>query len=166
MINYNDLLNKQLKTLIEGKKDQAWSICEKLEKINPDDFRHKFNRGWFLINQGKLQEGYQLLDAGRFINVYGSGKIKTDKPIWNGIDSLKNKVVILNLEGGLGDQVITSRFAKDIKERGSKCIVCCCKTLHSLISRIDWVFSCISVDDVEKTKHDYWIPSFSAVWLL
>ena len=166
MLNYNNLLDKQLKALIEGNKKQAWSICERLEKINPNDFRHQFNRGWFLINQGKLQEGYQLLDAGRFINVYGSGKIKTDKPIWNGVKTLKNKVVILNLEGGLGDQVIMARFAKDIKDRGGKCIACCCKSLHSLISRIDGVYSCISAEDVEKIKHDYWIPSFSAVWLL
>lgn len=158
------LLDQQLDLMIRGRVEEAWKISEKLEKKDSSDIRHKFNRGWFLINQGKFQEGFQLLDAGRHIKVYGDTKIATDKPIWYN-NKIKNKTVILSLEGGLGDQIIHSRFATDIKKRGGKCVICCDKVLHGIISTIEGVDSCIVREQVPSTKHDFWIPSFSAGWL-
>ena len=158
------LLDQQLNLMIRGSFEEAWKINEILQETTPDDPRHAFNRGWFLIQQGKFQEGYQLLDAGRSIRVYGDLKINTSKPIWNKED-LHKKTVILNLEGGLGDQIIHARFAKDIKNKGGKCIVCCNSELVDAISSIEGVDKCIHEDKVSKTKHDFWIPSFSAGWL-
>lgn len=158
------LLDQQLNLMIRGKFDEAWKINEILEETQPNDPRHVFNRGWFLIKQGKFQEGYQFLDAGRHISVYGDSKINTTKPIWNRED-LNKKTVILNLEGGFGDQIIHARFAKDIKDRGGKCIICCVPELFDTLKTVEGVKKCIDKDQVSKTKHDYWIPSFSAAWL-
>jgi hypothetical protein len=158
------LIDQQLNLMVRGRFREAWKISQKLEKQDPNDLRHKFNRGWFLINQGKLQEGFQSLEAGRFLNVYGNRKIPTDKSIWDQ-ENLKNKTVILNLEGGLGDQIIHARFAKDIKDRGGKCLICCDPSLKSLLSRVDGVKGYVNYNDIKTTKHDYWIPSFSCCWL-
>jgi hypothetical protein len=159
------LLDQQLNLMIRGRFDEAWKISEKLEKKDSSDLRHKFNRGWFLINQGKFQEGFQLLDAGRYLKVYGDTILNTKQPIWNN-DDLKNKTVILNLEGGIGDQIIHARFAKDIKDRGGKCIICCEQNIFEIIQTVDGVEECIERSQVSHVYHDYWIPSFSAGWLL
>ena len=113
-------------------------MAEELEALDPNDSKAKFNRGWFLINQGKLQEGFQCLEHGRALKVYGSGKINTTKPIWDQSD-LKGKTVILSMECGFGDQMIYARFATEIWKRGGKCIMCCEKLLHPLFLRIPGV---------------------------
>jgi hypothetical protein len=158
------LIDQQLNLMIRGRFDEAWKLSEKLEQLDPDDLRHRFNRGWFLINQGKFQEGFQSLEAGRFLNVYGGIRLPTTKPIWKQ-QNLKNKTVIINLEGGLGDQIIFARFANEIKKRGGKCILCCDARLHNLFLRIEGVERCIELKDVQSVKHHYWIPGFSCSWL-
>lgn len=158
------LIDQQLNLMIRGRFDEAWELSQKLEAINPDDLRHRFNRGWFLINQGKLQEGFQCLEAGRFLKVYGSPKIFTTKPIWNQ-EPLEGKTVIIALEAGFGDQIIYARFATEIYKRGGKCVMCCDKRLHSLFSKIVGVERCITLQEVHETKHDFWIPGFSCSWI-
>jgi tetratricopeptide (TPR) repeat protein len=158
------LIDQQLNLMIRGRFDEAWKIAEELEKEYPDDARAKFNRGWHLINQGKFQEGFKCLEYGRGLNVYGSGKINSSKPIWDQSD-LTGKTVIINLEAGYGDNIIYARFATEVWRRGGKCILCCDKTLHSIFMQIPGVHSCITLDQVELTFHDYWIPGFSCSWL-
>lgn len=158
------LIDQQLNLMIRGRFDEAWKICEELERTTPDNLRHVFNRGWFLLNQGKFQEGFQNLEAGRFLGAYGSPKIPTDKPIWNRED-LTGKIVIIALEAGYGDHIIFARFATEVAKLGGSCIICSHPSLHSLFSRIPGVTKCISILEVRETRHDYWIPGFSCSWL-
>jgi hypothetical protein len=158
------LIDQQLNLMIRGRFDEGWRIAEELEKLYPDDRRAKFNRGWFLIHQGKFQEGFQCLEYGRSLNVYGAPKLNTNKPIWDGSD-LKGKTLIINLEAGYGDNIIQARFATEVWTRGGKCILCCDKTVHSIFMRIPGVDQCITLDQVEMTYHDFWIPGFSCSWI-
>jgi hypothetical protein len=158
------LIDQELNCMIRGRFEDGWRIAEELERIDPTDRRAKFNRGWFLINQGKWQEGFQCLEYGRSLNVYGSPRLQTNKPIWDGTN-LKNKTVIINLEAGYGDNIIQARFATEVFKRGGKCILCCDKTVHSLFLRIPGVDSCITLQEVQSTHHDFWIPGFSCSWI-
>jgi hypothetical protein len=158
------LIDQQLNLMIRGRFDEAWKIAQELEASVPDNYRAKFNRGWFLINQGKFQEGFQCLEYGRSLSVYGGPKLSTQKPILDGTD-LKNKIVIINLEGGYGDNIIQARFATEVWRRGGRCILCCDKTIHSLFLRIPGVTECITLDQVQSTYHDFWIPGFSCSWV-
>jgi hypothetical protein len=158
------LIDQQLNLMIRGRFDDAWKICEQLEKEDPDNPRAKFNRGWHLIHQGKFQEGFKCLEYGRGLNVYGSGKIPTTKPIWDQSD-LTGKTVIINLEAGYGDNIIYARFATEVWRRGGKCVLCCDRSVHSLFLRIPGVDSCITLDQVSSTHHDFWIPGFSCSWI-
>ena len=158
------LIDQELNLMIRGRFAEAWKLAQELEASDPNDPKAKFNRGWFLINQGKLQEGFQCLEYGRSLKVYGSPKINTTKPIWDQGD-LTGKTVILNMECGYGDQMIYARFATEIWKRGGICIMCCEKSLHPLFLRIPGVKECITLDQVSSTYHDCWIPGFSASWL-
>lgn len=158
------LIDQQLNLMIRGRFEEAWSISQKLEEEMPDNLRHKFNRGWFLINQGKFQEGFQMLEAGRFLNVYGGGRLPTDKPIWRQED-LTGKTVILNMEGGYGDNIIYARFATEVHKLGGTAIICCDRELHCLFNTIPGISKCITLGELAATRHDYWIPGFSCSWL-
>ena len=158
------LIDQQLNLMIRGRFDEGWKLAQELEERDPTDLRAKFNRGWFLINQGDLQGGFQCLESGRHLNVYGGPKIATTKSIWAGED-LTGKTVILNMECGFGDQIIYARFATEVWRRGGKAILCCEKSLHSLFNRIPGVEKCITLNDVPQTYHDYWIPGFSCSWV-
>ncbi len=163
------LIDQQLNLMIRGRFEEAWKVSEILESqketFSQDTlFRHNFNRAWFLLRQGKYQEGFQLLECGRFLNVYGSGKIATNKPIWDGSD-LTDKTVLINLEAGFGDQIIYARFATEVMLRGGRTVLCAHPSLHSLFSRIPGVDKCISINEVQSTLHDFWIPGFSCSWL-
>ena len=159
------LIDQELELMLRGKFSDAWRLSQRLEKETPNDLRHKFNRAWFLLSHGDFQKGMQMLDCGRLINVYGGPLLNTNKPIWNGKDSLEGKTMIINLEGGYGDEMIHARFATDIAERGGKAILRCSDNLKDLLKRIKGVSSCINFSEVPITPHDYWAPGFSCGWL-
>lgn len=159
-------IDQQLNLMIRGRFEEGWNLSEQMNQEYPDDLRHRFNRGWFLINQGDLQQGFQNLECGRMLNVYGSGKIPSSKPIFNpDLHDLNNKIVILNMECGFGDQIIYARFASEVVKRGGICIMCCDERLHSIFSRIPGVSKCITIKEVFSTLHDFWIPGFSCSWI-
>jgi hypothetical protein len=158
------LIDQQLNLMIRGRFDDGWKLAQEIEKIEPDNPRAKFNKGWFLIYQGNFQEGFQCLEYGRPLNVYGAPRINTTKPIWHN-DDLTEKTVIINLEGGYGDNIIQARFATEVWKRGGNCVLCCDKSLHSIMMRIPGVTQCITLNEVTTTPHDFWIPGFSSSWL-
>lgn len=173
-------IDQQLAHMLRGEFDKGWEISEKLQAIGKDNItdttgkknpemwvRHNFNRGWFLLQQGKYQEGSQLLESGRFINVYGGGFLKTSAPIYNPNEhDIKGKSVILSLEGGYGDEIIHARFATSLKQLGaSKVYIACAPELTSILARIEGVDGIILRDQAHTVQHDYWIPGFSAGWL-
>ena len=165
---------------LEGKQKEAWAISEQMEKEGPDNckdpsgkvnpetwIRHSFNRGWFLLQQGDYQKGCQLLENGRFISVYGSGPLKTDKPIFNPEQhDIKGKSVIISLEGGYGDEIIHARFAQSFKALGAdKVYLAAAPEMVSVFSRIEGVDKVILRNAADTVQHDYWVPGFSAGWV-
>ena len=158
-------IDQQLNLMLRGRFDEGWKLSEQLFEEDPNNQRALFNRGWFLINQGKLQEGFQLLEVGRHLNVYGGTKPHTKKPIWNQKDSLQGKTVIINAEGGYGDNIIHARFAADIAKRGGKAIHKCAPELESLFRRIPGTYDVLTSNNLSRIPHDYWVPGFSCAWL-
>lgn len=154
------LLDLQLAAGLRGDFKKGWEIAQLLSQ---DDPRAVFNRGWYLLRQGKLLEGHKLLDAGRSINVFGNRHIGSTRPIWDG----KSKgTVLLNLEGGLGDQICGVRFARDIAERGNNCVVSCSNEVASLFVDVKGVSAVVQHEACNGVYHDYWLPSMSAVVVL
>ena len=173
-------IDRMLKCQLEGDHVTARELSDKLEKIGPDKIldakgvntediwmRHCFNRGWFMIQDGDYQKGCQLLENGRFLNVYGSPPLKTDAPIFNpNTQSIKGKSIIVSLEGGYGDEIIHARFATSYKKQGAnKVYIACAPELVSVCARIEGVDGVILRNQANTVAHDYWVPGFSAGWL-
>lgn len=173
-------IDQMLKLQLEGFHAEARKLSDKLEQIGPDKIldangkntediwmRHCFNRGWFLIQDGDYQKGCQLLEHGRFLNVYGSGPLRTDAPIFNPEQhDLKGKSIIISLEGGYGDEIIHARFAQSFKNKGAnKVYIAAAPELVSVFQRIAGVDGVILRNQAHTVQHDYWVPGFSAGWI-
>lgn len=173
-------IDQELELMLQGKFDEGWKICEKLQAIGPDEItdprgqknpemwvRHNFNRGWFLLQQGKYQEGSQLLESGRYLNTYGSPPLRTNAPIYNPNEhDIKGKSIIVNSEGGFGDEIIHARFATSFKKLGAaKVYLTASPELISVFSRIEGVDGVITKAQTNTVAHDYWAPGFSSGWL-
>ena len=173
-------IDEMLELQLEGKHIPARVLSDKLEAIGPDKIkdghgkntadiwmRHCFNRGWFMIQDGDYQKGCQLLENGRFLSVYGSPPLMTQAPIFNPeTDKIKDKSIIISLEGGYGDEIIHARFAKSFKKLGAKHVyIAAAPELVDVFSRIEGVDKVILRNEANTVGHDYWVPGFSAGWL-
>lgn len=153
-------LDLQLAASRMGDFAEGWRLCQKLEADEPDNHRAAYNRGWYMLRQGKLQKGYQLMDRGRIVGVFGNAKPNVPTQPWDG----KSKgIVMLYLEGGLGDQIHQVRYAKPIADRGCKVIVSCSGPLASLFVGVEGVSAVIQHEASFGIYHDYFVQGMSAV---
>lgn len=130
-------------------------------QLEQDDARVVFNLGWHEMRHGNLKKGLQMMDAGRYINVFGLPRIPGD--IWRDQD-LTNKTLLFRCENGLGDQIMNFRFAKDFQEKGARVLVSCIPELMPLFSRHGFI--CIDNAATPFIHYDYWVPAMSAAHIL
>ena len=149
-------IDLQLAAGIRGDFKKGWELAQQMEKETPNSHRAAFNRGWYLLRQGKLLAGHKLLDVGRSLDVFGNRHIGTSKPVWNGEEG----TVLLNMEGGLGDQIKSYRWAFDLQDRGNRVVISCSPELAPMFAE---KFPVVQHDAALGTYHDYWLPSMSAV---
>lgn len=173
-------IDLMLKFQLEGKNQEARKLSDKLEQIGPtrildsngkntEDIwnRHCFNRGWFMLQEGNYQLGSKLCEYGRVLNTYGSSQAATTKPLYNPEQhDIRDKILIINLEGGYGDEIIHARFAQTFKEQGAKKVyLAAAPEMIDLFGSVTGVDQVIRRDEYSKYQHDFWLPAFSAGWL-
>jgi hypothetical protein len=161
-------LDYQLMLAVQGKTEQAWKVVKELEQERPECNRSAFNRGWFYLAKGELSKGLTLLEKGRAIGAWGNeddlGGMYSAR--WDGKQNLKNKFVLIYMEGGHGDEILNVRFVKQLVDKGAKVIIACRPTLAPLFARIEGVSAVAQADILKGVWHDYYIPSFSLAHLL
>ena len=143
-----------------GDFTEGWRLAEKLAAEEPDNLRAKYNRGWYLHNQGKILKAYKAMDEGRKVGVFGNSPPSVPTQQWDG----KSKgTILLNLEGGLGDQIHQVRYAKEIASRGCEVIVACSGQLIEVLRDVEGVTAIIQHEAAFGVCHDFWVSGMSAV---
>ena len=155
-----DLLDVQLAASTMGNFEEGEKLANQLEEERPSDHRAAYNRGWYRLRQGLIQEGYRLMDRGRIEGVFGNKMPDTPAPIWDGVS---NGTILLILEGGLGDQIHQVRYAKDIVAKGNKVVVACTGSVASLFLDVEGVSAVIQHEAIFGIYHDFWTPGMSVV---
>ena len=148
-------LDVALDACLKGDFNTSYDILDKMR----DDPRALFNLGWHECRKGNLSKGMRLMDAGRFINVFGSPPIPGI--IWRNED-LAGKVLLLRLEGGFGDQIHQVRFARDFAAKGARVVISCSHELAPFLSANG--HTCVS--SPAHLHYDYWMPGMSAAHVL
>lgn len=153
-------LDYQLEASTCGDFDEGWRLSQKLELAEPLNHRAAYNRGWYYLRQGQIQKGYSLMDRGRIVGVFGNSHPDTPMPMWDG---RTKGIIMLYLEGGLGDQIHQVRYAKVIADRGCKVLVCCTGALASLFTDVEGVSAVVQHESIYGVYHDFWVAGMSAV---
>jgi hypothetical protein len=148
----------------QGKYDEAFSVLSAIDTKPLDDTTQKsiaFTKGWHLIRRGQFSSGLNLLNLNR---PWGAYTYQYAKPKWDGSPILGKTLFIVG-EGGIGDEIISAKFVKILREREIKCIM---STSHEDISLtkilrriegIDHVFQLIFLDHMSRCPdYDYWVP--------
>jgi hypothetical protein len=151
-------LDIALQFCINGNPTESENILKSLPNNDP---RVLFNLGWHEMRHGNLKKGFEYMNCGRFINVFGlpalPGKIWKD-------ESLENKTLLFRCEGGYGDQILNFRFAKRFQEMGARVLVSCAPELKALFSRHGFI--CVDNEVIMCAHYDYWVPAMSAAYVL
>tara|TARA_R110000772_G_scaffold139030_1_gene248120 strand:- start:548 stop:2377 length:1830 start_codon:yes stop_codon:yes gene_type:complete len=153
-------LDRQLEVGKRGDFVEGRRLMEKLALEEPNNLRATYNSGWYLHNEGKILESYKAMDEGRKIGVFGNTPPAVPTTQWDGESK---GVVLLNLEGGLGDQIHQIRYAKNIADRGCTVIVACSGQLVQLFTEVAGVTAVVQHEATFGVYHDYWVAGMSAI---
>lgn len=154
----NQALELALHHALQGRPNESEAL---LRTCPQDDQRVRFNLGWHDLRHDKFAQGFEGLDIGRWLNVWG------DDPIGGAIyrdEDIEGKTVLLRLEGGLGDQIIGFRFAHTLKDMGAMVVISCDKILGQFFKNQG--FTCVQSEAARYMIYDYWVPGMSVVNLL
>ena len=144
---------------LHGRFDKGWEILSQEHKLNPNDNRVAFNLGWYEMMRGNLNKGHRYLDRGRPENVFGTPNIGFNKPLWNGQRNVK---VLVEFEGGFGDQFYAMRHIKTLTEQyGCQVVVGGCLPLAPIMRQIDGISVIVAHEGSQYVDCDYWVPSMS-----
>lgn len=87
----------------------------------PDDIRGRveYNLGSYDLEKGNFKKGIKnFIEVGHKIKIWNNVEIP-NIPKWSG-ESIKNKIIYIHSEGGIGDEIINVRFVDDLKKLKAK----------------------------------------------
>lgn len=155
------LLDQQLEASLHGDFELGWKLSQELERLSPYCHRSAFNRAFYEMRRGDLLKGLENLDRGRWEGVFGGPPLPTKKSIYRNED-LRDRHLLICSEGGLGDEIINLRFARDFHERGAKVTITCDPSLASVFARAPGVSAVVGHAAAPHVYHDFWVPGMSA----
>lgn len=114
----------------QGRHDEAFKILQKLPQDIP---AVRFNTGWHLIREGRFLEGFDLMNTGRDINVFGSihRHPKVD-PRKIGAPRRGDSAAVF-MEGGHGDCLLFARWLPLLERESKSLTVFCPASMVDLI---------------------------------
>lgn len=154
-----------LYTTAQGKFEESKRILSPLANQLP---QASFNYGWFLLGEGKLQEGYKHIRQGAQLKVWGHEWILKEKyninesQRWNGetVDT-----IAYYLEGGMGDEIIFIRYAEQFKQYCKTLKIFCTPSIQKLLQDCGYENLYLH-DDIVRTKWNKFVPAMSAPYFL
>lgn len=152
-----DPLDQALQYCLNGEFDASEKI---LKSLNQNNTKVKFNLGWHYLRHGDLKKGFEHLEAGRNINVFGTNKPRPGVRYTG--QNIKNKTVLFICEGGFGDEIINIRFVEFILRKGAKVIVSCHPRLFPIFTQIPNVSAFCDSQYDNALYYDYYILGMSA----
>lgn len=157
-----EIVGKALNQALEFAKSGDANSSEKILRSLPqEDLRVRYNLGWHDIRHGRLLKGIEGLIAGRFLGVFGSPSIPGR--LWKD-ENLNGKTLLFRMEGGLGDEVINFRFAKEFRSLGANVVICGDKSLLPVWA--EHGFAGVTENAIPFVHYDFWVPAMSAAYVL
>lgn len=135
----HDKLDQQLYYSIKGDFDKSDSIINDLLIERPHDNRVIYNSAFVYLRKGDIKEGMKRLNyGGRQSGVFTPFNFPYS--ILNDLSNLQNKNVLVDLEGGYGDNFVGLKFVREINKLGANMIVLSPKSLHSFLKHQPYIY--------------------------
>ncbi|OYO26675.1 tetratricopeptide repeat protein [Janthinobacterium sp. PC23-8] len=118
----------------------------------------RFNLAYLLLRQGRLEEGWQMLEGRALPDIFGAF---FNCPRWSG-EPLSGRAIVVCLEAGQGDMIQFCRYCSVLKQAGAYVALVChpaLKTLLTSLPGVDQVFS--SAEAIPGARWDFWVPLLS-----
>lgn len=119
----------------------------------------RYNLAYLLLRQGRLAEGWQMLEARAQPTAFGD---YFRFPRWQG-ELLSGKSILICPEAGMGDMLMLCRYASVLREQGATCVsILCHAPLKALLQTLADVDSVLAIGEaVPADGWDYWVPVLS-----
>ncbi len=156
-------LDLELLYALQGKIKESWEVCQQATTYAPNDDRTLYNRGWHIMLQGDLLEGFRLMNLGRKVGLWGNTPLETTRPILDRYTGIAKKHVLFNCEAGFGDEITFIRYAKEMAIKYDlRITVVCSSGMVPILARIPEISAVTTRENALNVYHDYWMPSMLA----
>ena len=145
--NYGNLLASRLE--IEGAEDHYRAALE----LRPDHAQANTNLGSLLIGRGQWREGFGYYRS-RFSCTNFPPPTRLPYPRWEG-EPLAGKTVMLYVEQGFGDEILSYRFVDPIKAMGARVILAVRPPLYRIARTIHGPDAVMLMYDPPPWEPDY-----------
>jgi tetratricopeptide (TPR) repeat protein len=150
--HYGHLLTAQMRI------EEAMQHYEAAIRLNPGNLEAKVNLGQCLITMGKWKEGFNF-HRYRF-NLPGFPPApRMNYQQWHG-ESLDLKTILLFVEQGFGDEIMSFRFAESVSKLASRVIVSARPPMYRLARTLPWADAVILHYDDPP-----WVPDYQCALL-
>ena len=124
--------------------DDALVSYNKAIEINPAYADAYVTKAEVLLSKGDYLSGWELFEW-RWRSQFR--KEKFEHPIWDGVQDIRNKSLLVLPEAGYGDFIMFSRFVPLVLEKGAKITLVVPPPLFSLYSENGWGVDVVQVGD-------------------
>lgn len=142
----------------------AIKFYNKSIKIDPNFSEAFFNKSIALLLNGNFEEGLALYESRKKIQ-----KVHNKYPdnlLWDGKKSLKNRVLLIYSEQGLGDTIQFCRYIKLLADFGANIIFEIPNNLYGLLKDLEGVNKFLIKEKKNDEKYDFHCPLLSLPYLL
>jgi len=119
----------------------------------------RYNLSYLLLRQGRLAEGWQMLEARPQPTAFGD---YFRFPRWQG-EPLAGKSILICPEAGMGDMLLLCRYASVLRDMGVVRIsILCHAPLKALLQTMPDIDEVMAIGEaVPAEGRDYWVPLLS-----
>ena len=119
----------------QDKLDEAIEAYNKAISLKPDYAEAHYNLSFTLLNCGRIKEGLDESEWRWKNPQFLSQQRHFSQSMWDGIQSLKDKRILLWCEQGIGDTMNWSSIASHVSSQAKHCILECQEKLIPLLKR-------------------------------
>ena len=133
--------------------DEAKDSYEKAIKVKPDFIEAYYNLSLLQMLQGNYKEGLKNYEWRKKRNKAKKYPQFDNDIEWLGDKDLKNKIIYISKEQGLGDYIQHCRYLLLVKNLGATILLDTPKILKPMIETMN--IDCTYLDNLKKIKFDY-----------
>lgn len=136
------LFNKAVALQGLGNFDAARRTYASLLEIAPDFSEAKWHLSWIALIHADFEEGWRLFESRWQVVSLGLKNKHQAYKRWDGVESLRNKVILLHAEQGLGDTLQFCRYVNVFQSMGAKVLL---EVQPSLVRLVESSFENVQV---------------------